>query len=321
MGIVDGLTEEATDYRGQSWLRQLWRFARPHTVVGTTLSLIALWAMALGLASRAGGGLPLDPVSAADLVFTWLACTGANVYIVGLNQLTDVPLDRINKPYLPLASGAWSLATGRAVAAASLAVGLAATVWVAAPYLGWTVGLSLALGTAYSLPPTRLKRFPFWAAFCIVAVRSLIVNLLLFAHVAGWAGPLTELPALVWSLVVVMFAFSIGIAWFKDLPDIAGDRAFAVRTLPVRLGARRVLYVGTAVLLLVLAAVILYELWRSGGSPLALYQAVVVAGLSYAVASLDLSDRLSIRRFYLTLWGWFFFEYLAFAAAAWLSAP
>ena len=35
-----------------------------------------------------------------------------NVCIVGLNQIFDVPIDRINKPYLPLASGEFSVRTG-----------------------------------------------------------------------------------------------------------------------------------------------------------------------------------------------------------------
>ncbi len=34
------------------------------------------------------------------------------MFITGLNQLTDVEIDRINKPYLPLASGAYTLTTG-----------------------------------------------------------------------------------------------------------------------------------------------------------------------------------------------------------------
>ena len=33
------------------------------------------------------------------------------------------------------------------------------------------------LGTAYSLPPFRLKRFPILAAFCILVVRGSLVNL------------------------------------------------------------------------------------------------------------------------------------------------
>lgn len=35
-----------------------------------------------------------------------------NICIVGLNQMFDVPIDRINKPYLPLASGEFSMRTG-----------------------------------------------------------------------------------------------------------------------------------------------------------------------------------------------------------------
>ncbi len=38
-----------------------------------------------------------------------------NVCIVGLNQIFDVPIDKINKPYLPLASGEFSMRTGVAL--------------------------------------------------------------------------------------------------------------------------------------------------------------------------------------------------------------
>ncbi len=38
-----------------------------------------------------------------------------NVSIVGLNQIFDVPIDKINKPYLPLASGEFSMRTGIAL--------------------------------------------------------------------------------------------------------------------------------------------------------------------------------------------------------------
>jgi len=35
-----------------------------------------------------------------------------NVYIVGFNQIYDIDIDKVNKPYLPLASGEFSLTTG-----------------------------------------------------------------------------------------------------------------------------------------------------------------------------------------------------------------
>ncbi len=297
-------------YREQPFARQLWRFSRPHTIVGTSLSLLALWVLALGL--RTDGIHVIRPL---DLSITLVACLGANVYIVGLNQLTDVPLDRINKPYLPLASGAFGERTGRYIVGVALAISLAACIALDSAWLYWTVGLSLGLGTAYSLPPFRLKRFHFWAAFCIIAVRSLIVNLLLFAHVASWRRPLTELPPVIWLLTAVMFAFSIAIAWFKDLPDLAGDKAFDVRTLPVRLGPTRVLHYGAAVLgLVVVASIPLAVVWVELPA-LALVQGLLLVAFLLLVRWVDVYSATRLRRFYLGLWALFFCEYIAFALA------
>ena len=309
-------------------LRELWRFSRPHTIIGTTLSLLALYLMARGMFRPPVAGAFADAhasvkpgITTAALLLTWLSCITANVYIVGLNQLTDIGLDRINKPYLPLASGAWSVRTGRFVVWTCFGVSLLLTALVGSTWLWWTVGASLLLGTAYSLPPFRLKRFNFWAAFCIIAVRSLIVNILLFAHVADWRAPLTDLPPLVWLLVFVMFAFSVAIAWFKDLPDDEGDAAFGVETLTVKLGKRQVLRQGTAVLTLALAVAIVGP-WLSGrfggaGIFLAVAHAIVLAAFLSRARSVDLDSANSIRRFYLGLWALFFAEYGIFALAAW----
>jgi len=88
----------------------LWRFARPHTIVGTTLSVLALYAIA---ATRfAGGALDSEPL---DLLWTLLAAWCVNVFIVGVNQLEDVEIDRVNKPFLPIAAGDLSLAAGRRI--------------------------------------------------------------------------------------------------------------------------------------------------------------------------------------------------------------
>ena len=142
------------------WLYALWKFWRPHTVIGTSLSVLGLMAIVLaGLPASTG----LQPGQIGSLVGLALAsCLLGNLYIVGLNQLEDVAIDRINKPHLPLAAGEFTLHDGRwIVALAGLgALGLAA---LGGPWLLGLVVLSLAIGTAYSLPPIRLKRFPFWA--------------------------------------------------------------------------------------------------------------------------------------------------------------
>src|SRR5437763_12757396 len=82
----------------------LWRFSRPHTIVGTTLSVLGLYLIAVAEGGPAGG--------AGDLAATLVAALTVNVAIVGLNQLTDIEIDRVNKPHLPVAAGDLSPAAG-----------------------------------------------------------------------------------------------------------------------------------------------------------------------------------------------------------------
>jgi homogentisate phytyltransferase / homogentisate geranylgeranyltransferase len=112
------------------------------------------------------------------LVTALVAALAANVSIVGLNQCCDIDLDRVNKPYLPLASGEWSAHTGWLVSGLTgvLAVGIAYAS-ASAPLLATVVG-SILLGIVYSvqLPFMRWKKSPLAAAACIVTVRSLLVQ-------------------------------------------------------------------------------------------------------------------------------------------------
>ena len=98
-----------------------------------------------------------------------------------------------------------------------------------------TLGVSAALGTAYStdLPGLRWKKYPVLAAGCILSVRSVIVQVGFFSHLqerlhspVHWqdCDPITF-------SVAFIFAFSVVIAFFKDLPDVAGDEAAGVRTI------------------------------------------------------------------------------------------
>ncbi|HLO51988.1 MAG TPA: homogentisate phytyltransferase, partial [Kamptonema sp.] len=146
-----------------------WKFSRPHTIIGTTLSVLALYLIALAESPTGFSTFQLIFVLGA-----WIACIGGNIYIVGLNQLEDVEIDKINKPHLPLAAGEFSQKQAQIIVAIAGAIALVSAL-LQGPFLLGTVGISLAIGTAYSLPPIRLKRFPFWAAVCIFSVRGAIV--------------------------------------------------------------------------------------------------------------------------------------------------
>ena len=149
-------------------LGALWRFSRPHTIIGTTVSIVALYLIAVSTLP----GLALDG-GLFDLFWTLVAGLAVNVYIVGINQLEDVEIDRVNKPFLPLAAGEMTMESGRAIVATSAALAIVLAVTQGALETVAVV-VGLAVGTAYSLPPLRLKRFAVAASLCISGVRSVV---------------------------------------------------------------------------------------------------------------------------------------------------
>jgi homogentisate phytyltransferase / homogentisate geranylgeranyltransferase len=293
----------------------LWRFARPHTLVGTTVSILGIYAVAAAElpALALGAGL-------ADLALTLLAGALVNVYIVGLNQLQDVDIDRINKPRLPIAAGELSLRQGRRIVAISGA-GAILLAWTQ----GWVelvaVGAAMAIGTAYSAPPLRLKRFPAIAATSILVVRAVVVNVGVYEHFAaslGGRAELSALPAPIVALTLFMVPFSFAIAVLKDVPDAKGDRRFRIATFTVRLGPRRAFGMGLAALTAAyLGMAVLGPLALSAAQPwlLAGGHLLALACLWRWALGSDLSDDKALTRFYMRVWLLFFLEYALVPAA------
>ena len=297
---------------GRSAPAVLWRFSRPHTIVGTTLSVLALYAIAVtDLAGRDLGA------ALFDLWWTLVAAWCVNVFIVGINQLEDVEIDRINKPFLPVAAGELSPAAGRRIVVVTAVVPLALAVTQGAAELA-AVALGLAVGTAYSVPPLRLKRFPALASLSITFVRSLVVNLGVWLHFSHALGGGSAIHAAVWALIAVTVPFSFAIAILKDVPDVEGDRRYAIATFSVRLGARPVFALGLAALTaaeLGMASAGAVLLDEANAPLLAGAHLVAAAALWLWAARVDLSDRAAITRFYMRVWLLFFLEYAIVAAA------
>lgn len=294
-------------------MRTLVAFSRPHTIIGTTLSVVALATLA-GVQTGRWAGWP-------QVLLVLIGSLAINIYIVGLNQLTDVDIDRINKPWLPVASGALTLSTARVLVIASALLAALAGL-LAGPYASAAYAVGFVVGTAYSSWPLRLKRSALWAALSIAGVRGLAVNLLLYLQFVTVVGAPARFPAALLTLVMIVLALSLAIAWFKDIPDMDGDRRFSVRTLTLRLGARRVLTLGLALLAVAYCLVIAVGL---AGVP-GLHAGVLVVAhvgalivLFLAAAKVDLAHRPSIARFYLIVWGLFYAEYVVVPAAGLLA--
>jgi homogentisate phytyltransferase / homogentisate geranylgeranyltransferase len=328
----DSIGKSRIDRNGlvpQGWLRAFWEFSRPHTIIGTSLSVLALYAIAQS------ARLFVTPAF-LPLAFAWLACICGNIYIVGLNQLEDVEIDKINKPYLPVASGEFSRKTGELIVGTTGIIAILIAV-LQGPFLLATVGVSLVIGTAYSLPPIRLKRFPFWAALCIFTVRGAIVNLGLFLHFnwvlglgrarsafSGWDLQSLSfgIPAEVSVLTAFVVVFTFAIAIFKDIPDMEGDRQYNITTFTIKIGKPAVFDLSRWVLTVcyvgaILAGLLLLPNVNLGF--LAVTHLVALGLMWFWSMKVNLEDKMEIAQFYQLIWKLFFLEYLIFPVACWLG--
>ncbi|KAG9150742.1 hypothetical protein Leryth_002905 [Lithospermum erythrorhizon] len=239
-----------------------------------------------------------------------------NIYIVGLNQLSDIEIDKVNKPYLPLASGEYSVRTAISIisssAVMSLVLGLATRSWP----LFWALFISFVLGTAYSinLPMLRWKRFAFVAALCIFAVRAVIVQIAFYLHIQTfvYGRPAAFSKSVIFATAFMSF-FSVVIALFKDIPDIVGDKIFGIRSFTVRLGQEKVFWI--CIWLLQMAYFVAVMVGAS--SSYMWTKLVTVLGhvglallLWVRANSVDLKSKASITSFYMFIWKLFYAEYL-----------
>jgi len=278
----------------------LWRFSRPHTIIGSTLSIIVLFLLQGGNVFTHWYILVVTLVSA-------LAC---NLCITGLNQVIDVELDKINKPELPIASGELNANSAKKIVLASGIIAL-----VAAALLHWLLLLLIAvilfLGIAYSMPPIQFKKHHLPAALSITIVRGVLVNLGMALHFSGMLDHTYSIEPVVYPLTLFISAFSLAIAWYKDLPDRAGDAHFGYRTFPLLYSPKIALYLGAALVTAAYAWCIFWS-YQESESLLLLSLSVLCLAFLFHVRTVRLDDQTSVKRFYKLFWVFFFATYLSF---------
>ncbi|XP_022729299.1 homogentisate phytyltransferase 1, chloroplastic-like [Durio zibethinus] len=286
-----------------------YRFSRPHTVIGTALSIVSVSLLAIEKVSD------VSSVFFTGVLEAVVAALMMNIYIVGLNQLADIDIDKVNKPYLPLASGEYSTLTGIMIVT-SFALMSFWLGWIVGSWpLFWALFISFVLGTAYSinLPLLRWKRFALVAAMCILAVRAVIVQLAFYLHmqIHVFSRPALVSKPLIFATAFMSF-FSVVIALFKDIPDIEGDKIFGIRSYTVRLGQERVFW--TCISLLEMA----YGVSILVGATSSYTWSKVITVLGHSILALilwiraksvDLKSKAAITSCYMFIWKLFYAEY------------
>ena len=222
-------------------------------------------AVTVAVGGLAHGGWP-PPDLAIRLVLIMLP---AQFAIGAVNDLADLESDRRAKPAKPLVSGAVTRWQAAVVAGACIAVSLAAAAASGGEVL-LLVAVGLGAGLAYDC---GLKRSPlsvlcWWAG---------LAALPLAAYTA--AGALTTA---VWWEVPLAGLLALALLCANAVPDLAGDRAAGVDSVPVRLGEAGTRWVGLSAALVAsaLAAALSRPLGQSVGAVLA--AAMVFAAVSAA---------------------------------------
>nr|AKM76572.1 AT3G11945-like protein [Pelargonium australe] len=303
----DPMINKVSDFRDACW-----RFLRPHTIRGTALGSCALVARALientnlikwSLVLKALSGL--------------FALICGNGYIVGINQIYDIGIDKVNKPYLPIAAGdlsvqsAWLLVVFFAVAGLTI-VGLNF-----GPFITSLYSLGLFLGTIYSVPPLRMKRFPVAAFLIIATVRGFLLNFGVYYATRAALGLAFQWSSPVVFITTFVTVFALVIAITKDLPDVEGDRKFQISTLATKLGVRNIAYLGSGLLLLnyvasILAAIYMPQVFRR--NLMIPVHTIMALSLIYQTRVLEQANytKDAISGFYRFIWNLFYAEYIIF---------
>ncbi|KAG5560965.1 hypothetical protein RHGRI_004107 [Rhododendron griersonianum] len=216
-----------------------------------------------------------------------------NLYAVGLNQLTDVEIDKVNKPYLPLASGEISTELGIAITFAYLLTSFAMGVMFQSPPLLSALLVRFLLMTAYSvqfvaasLTQMEKKRVP----RCNMHIDSQGNGQRSYVHTHS---------------VAFMCLFSTIIALSKDIEDVDGDREHGIQSLAVILGKEKVFWLCISMLLIGYGCAMVIGASSSFSTTkfvTVLGHCVLASTLCLRAWSVDLDNKASISSFYMLIW-------------------
>ncbi|XP_057729417.1 naringenin 8-dimethylallyltransferase 2, chloroplastic-like [Arachis stenosperma] len=229
-----------------------------------------------------------------------------HMYIVGVNQLADLEIDKINKPYLPLASGDFSFRNGVIIVTSFLLTSFGVGWMMGSKPLLWALFGSFFFMSAYSVDLPLLR----WKKSTILSVMANIFSMLIsfnfgpFFHMKTVLNKAAIFPrSLVFATAVMGIFYGI-IMLAKDIPDIEGDKKAGLQTLPVRLGPKKVFWLCVCLLEMAYGVAIMI-----GASSPFLWSKIFVV-LSHAIMGLfvwyraslvDLSSTDSLQAFYMVI--------------------
>ncbi|KAH1192266.1 Glycinol 4-dimethylallyltransferase [Glycine max] len=212
-----------------------YHFCYPYSMIAIILCAISSSLLAVEKPSDISSSFLIGVLQA--LVPHLFVAVFANV----VNQVFDYEIDKINKPYLPLASGQLSFTTAVFIAASLLIMSFWLSLVIGSWPLIWNVVLTSSVWNVYSInvPLLRWKRHPLLATICTISVWAFILPITFFLHMQTFVlkRPIVFPRSLIFYVVFMIF-YSLGMALSKDISDVKGDKAYGIDTLAIRLGQK-----------------------------------------------------------------------------------
>lgn len=316
MKTSESVTENSV-IESKGFLRQIsrafkvvYKFSRPHTIKGTILASSMGVGRAL-LENPAKFSLSLLPRAATGL----LALLCGNAFIVGINQIYDIKIDEINKPFLPIAAKQLSTEAAWILVIGCLVTGMSIVKTQFSSLIFQMYCLGTFLGTIYSIPPIQLKRYPLFAGGIIATVRGFLLNFGVYYAVREALSIPFQWNPVVLFISSFMTVFASVIAVTKDLPDIEGDIKYNIDTFAAKYGVRRIADVATAVLSLTYCAAIGLPFVFKGSFkalPMAAGHGALLTYFLLSYQNFQSDSIVSIKKFYKAIWNLFYLEYVLY---------
>ncbi|GKA95325.1 UbiA prenyltransferase family protein [Tanacetum coccineum] len=280
VNVVSEYSREAHDsptfvpkISGKSLGATLWviyRYSRAYTLKGTILSIISICLLAVQSYTDFTPSFFLGVLQAV------IGGCLANLYTVGINQLSDIHIDKVNKPHLPLASGELSVENGVRITSLYAILGFCLGWSVESWHLRLCIFLWYAVGTAYSvnLPLLRWKRYPVLVAMCSWTFQGVLFPMLFHLHAQTCLhrSPLSLSKHAIF-VFGIMSIHSTVLVIFKDIPDVEGDKIDGIDSFACKFGPKPVFA----------HSILGFKLWRKANL-------------------VDLKNNEAVESFYLFIW-------------------
>ncbi|KAG4383789.1 hypothetical protein GLYMA_13G152814v4 [Glycine max] len=223
----------------KNFLVILYYFCYPYSMIARTLCTISASFLAVEKLSD------ISPLFFVGLLQVLVAHFFMDLYINGVNQVFDLEIDKINKPYLPLPSGKLSFTNGVFIVVSSAVLSFWLSSIIGSRPLIWSLILCFLPWTGYSVnvPMLRWKRYPLIAAMLMFSSWAIIFPITFFLHMQTFVFKRPAIfPRSLIVTVVFLSLYSIGIALSKDIPDVEGDKKFGIHSFSARLGQKQVFF-------------------------------------------------------------------------------